>query len=380
MRVALVTENFLPKLDGVTRTLAMLLEYLQRQGHQAVVIGPEGSPRRYAGARIFGAHGIPLPFYPELRLSWPEPVFEGRLSLFHPDIIHVVEPVILGAAGITWGSRLGVPVVSSYHTNLAAYCSYFRLGMLVEPTWLYRRYLHNQCARTLCPSESTRAELISRGFTNVQVWPRGVDTTLFSPERRALSWRRRMCDHEENQVVILYVGRLSHEKNLMSLVSAYSEIESASTQLVVVGDGPARADLERALAGHSAIFTGYLSGEALAEAYASADVFAFPSMTETFGQVVLEAMASQLPVVAFDAEGVRDQVRHGQSGILAPEGDLKSFTKALRTLVEAPELRQSIGAEGYRIATKRNWDAAMDGLLAAYESVAHRSLSAKRAA
>ena len=380
MRVALVTENFLPKLDGVTRTLAMLLEYLQRQGHQAVVIGPEGSPRRYAGARIFGAHGIPLPFYPELRLSWPEPVFEGRLSLFHPDIIHVVEPVILGAAGITWGSRLGVPVVSSYHTNLAAYCSYFRLGMLVEPTWLYRRYLHNQCARTLCPSESTRSELISRGFTNVQVWPRGVDTTLFSPERRSLSWRRRMCDHEESQVVILYVGRLSHEKNLMSLVSAYSEIESASTQLVVVGDGPARADLERALAGHSAMFTGYLSGEALAEAYASADVFAFPSMTETFGQVVLEAMASQLPVVAFDAEGVRDQVRHGQSGMLAPEGDLKSFTKALRTLVEAPELRQSIGAEGYRIATKRNWDAAMDGLLEAYETVAHRSLSAKRAA
>ena len=380
MRVALVTENFLPKLDGVTRTLAMLLEYLQRKGHHAVVIGPEGSPRRYAGARIFGAHGIPLPFYPELRLSLPEPVFEGRLSLFHPDIIHVVEPVILGAAGITCGSRLGVPVVSSYHTNLAAYCSYFRLGMLVEPTWLYRRYLHNQCSRTLCPSGSTRTELISRGFTNVQVWPRGVDTTLFSPDRRSLSWRRRMCDHEESQVVILYVGRLSHEKNLMSLVSAYSEIESASTRLVVVGDGPARADLERALAGHSAVFTGYLSGEALAAAYASADVFAFPSTTETFGQVVLEAMASQLPVVAFDAEGVRDQVRHGQSGMLAPEGDLKSFTKALRTMVEAPELRQSIGVEGYRIATKRNWDAAMDGLLEVYEIVAHRSLSPKRAA
>ncbi len=380
MRVALVTENFLPKLDGVTRTLAMLLEYLQRNGHQAVVIGPEGSPRHYAGARIFGAHGIPLPFYPELRLSWPEPVFEGRLSLFHPDVIHVVEPVILGAAGITWGGRLGVPVVSSYHTNLAAYCSYFRLGMLVEPTWFYRRYLHNQCARTLCPSPSTRAELVNRGFTQVQVWPRGVDTQLFSPERRSLAWRRRMSGHEERRTIILYVGRLSHEKNLMALVSAYSKIETSSTQLVVVGDGPARPDIERALAGHNAICTGYLSGEALAEAYASADIFAFPSMTETFGQVVLEAMASHLPVVAFDAEGVRDQVRHGQSGFLAAPGDLKGFTHALSMLVAAPELRQSVGAEAYRLATRQSWDTAMDGLMEVYQSVAHRTLSPQRAA
>ncbi|MGO8947628.1 MAG: glycosyltransferase family 4 protein [Ktedonobacterales bacterium] len=379
MRVALVTENFLPKLDGVTRTLAMLLEYLQRNGHQAVVIGPEGSPRWYAGARIFGAHGIPLPFYPELRVSLPEPVLEGRLSRFHPDVIHVVEPVILGAAGITWGGRLGVPVVSSYHTNLSAYCSYFRLGMLVEPTWLYRRYLHNQCERTLCPSPSTRVELINRGFTQVQVWPRGVDTELFSPERRSLSWRRRMCGNQERQSIVLYVGRLSHEKNLMALVSAYSAIETASTQLVVVGDGPARADLERALAGHNAVCTGYLSGEALAEAYASADIFAFPSMTETFGQVVLEAMASHLPVVAFDAEGVRDQVRNGQSGFLVAPGDLQGFAQALSMLVAAPELRQCIGAEAYARATKQSWDTAMDGLLEVYQSVAQRSLSQRAA-
>jgi glycosyltransferase involved in cell wall biosynthesis len=378
MRVALVTENFLPKLDGVTRTLAMLLEHLQHHGHQAMVIGPEGTPRRYAGARVFGARGIALPFYPELRLCLPEPVFERRLMLFHPDLIHVVDPVILGAAGITWGQRLGVPVVSSYHTNLAAYCSYFRLGMLFEPTWLYRRYLHNQCARTLCPSPSTRAELIKRGFTEVGVWPRGVDTQLFSPERRSLAWRSRMTNCRD-RTIILYVGRLSHEKNLMSLVSSYLAVETPGTQLVLVGDGPARPDLERALAGHNATCTGYLSGEALAEAYASADIFAFPSTTETFGQVVLEAMASHLPVVAFDAEGVRDQIRHGETGFLAPIGDAKAFTEALGILVNAPELRQCLGAEARRLATQRSWESAMEGLLDTYRDMLYHGVAQQAA-
>ena len=378
MRVALVTENFLPKLDGVTRTLAMLLEHLQHHGHQAMVIGPEGTPRRYAGARVFGARGIALPFYPELRVCLPEPVFERRLMLFHPDLIHVVDPVILGAAGITWGQRLGVPVVSSYHTNLAAYCSYFRLGMLFEPTWLYRRYLHNQCARTLCPSPSTRAELIKRGFTEVGVWPRGVDIQLFSPERRSLAWRSRMTNRRD-RTIILYVGRLSHEKNLMSLVSSYLAVENPATQLVLVGDGPARPDLERALAGHNATCTGYLSGEALAEAYASADIFAFPSTTETFGQVVLEAMASHLPVVAFDAEGVRDQIRHGETGFLAPTGDAKAFTEALGILVNAPELRQCLGAEARRLATQRSWESAMEGLLDTYRDLLYHGAAQQAA-
>ena len=378
MRVALVTENFLPKLDGVTRTLAMLLEHLQQHAHQAMVIGPEGSPRRYAGARIFNAHGIALPFYPELKLSLPEPVFERRLALFHPDIIHVVDPIILGAAGITWAQRLGVPVVSSYHTNLAAYCSYFRLGMLVEPTWIYRRYLHNQCARTLCPSPSTKGELLSRGFTRVGVWPRGVDTQLFTPLRRSLDWRRRRGNNADH-TIILYVGRLSHEKNLMALASAYMAVETPTTHLVVVGDGPARADLERALAGHNATCTGYLSGEALAEAYASSDIFAFPSTTETFGQVVLEAMASQLPVVAFDAEGVRDQIRHGETGFLAPIGDCKAFTQALGMLVDAPELRQCLGLAAQRLAAGRSWDSAMSGLLAMYHEVAGHLLTERAA-
>lgn len=368
MRVALVTENFLPKLDGVTRTLAMLLEHLQRRGDQAIVFGPEGAPRRYAGARVVGARGLPLPFYPELRMLLPDPSFEGRLSRFRPDIVHVADPILLGAAGIVWAQRLGVPVVSSYHTNIAAYCGYFHLGALINPAWRYRRFLHDQCAATLCPSPSTVRELESRGFTRLGLWQRGVDSTLFTPARRSEAWRVKHAG-DPRRTIVLYVGRLSYEKNLSALISAYSAAQSENTHLVFVGDGPARPEMEQALAGQSVTFAGYLKGAALAEAYASADVFAFPSVTETFGQVVQEAMASGLPVVGYDAEGVRDQVRPKITGTLAAVGDDAGFTAALQRMIARPEERQAFGQAARQIAEQLTWHSVMEGLTDTYHEV-----------
>jgi glycosyltransferase involved in cell wall biosynthesis len=288
MRVALVTENFLPKIDGVTRTLAMLLEHLQRQRHQAMVLAPEGAPARYAGAQVYGTPGLPLPMYPELRILLAPPRFKHLLEGFRPDVIHAADPMALGAAAIFWAQRLGIPVVSSYHTNLAAYCAYFHLGMLTEPTWAYRRFLHAQCAVTLCPSSSTALQLEQRGFSRVQVWPRGVNSALFTPRRRSEEWRQRVTANPDAKI-ILYAGRLSYKKNLDVLLAAFKAIErdEPAAHLVLVGDGPARQELAQALDGERAHFMGYLRGEALAEAYTSADLFAFPSTTETFGQVVL---------------------------------------------------------------------------------------------
>lgn len=367
MRVAVVTENFLPKLDGVTRTLAMLLEHLQRRRHQAIVLGPRGGPRRYAGARIFGAPGIPLPLYPELRMLFPVPDLQHRLARFRPDVVHVADPMLLGAAGILWAQRLKAPIVSSYHTNLAAYCAHYHLGALATPTWAYRRFLHNQCALTLCPSPSTARQLEQYGFARVGVWPRGVDSVLFTPSRRSESWRVRIAG-DATDTIVLYVGRLSPEKNLDALAAAFRAVavDDASAHLVLVGDGPARSDLERTLAGQRVTFTGYLRGEELAEAYASADAFAFPSTTETFGQVVQEAMASGLPVVAFDAEGVHDLVRHGETGLLVPTGNTLAFAGALRQLLVAPEQRMRMGARGRETAEQRRWDNVMDALLDTY--------------
>jgi glycosyltransferase involved in cell wall biosynthesis len=373
MRIALVTENFLPKLDGVTRTLAMLLEHLQRRGHAAMVLGPRGAPRRYAGARIYGARGLPLPFYPELRALLPSPSLERRLARFHPDIVHVAEPMLLGAMGVVWAQRLGVPLISSYHTNLAAYCAYFRLGMLETPVWAYRRMLHNSCDATLCPSPSTARELRDQAFERVMLWPRGVDGDLFHPSRRSLAWRLRILGDaghcSDKQPIALYVGRLSHEKNLGALVEAWNAVRGRDARLVIVGDGPARGDLERALSSPAVTFTGYLRGEVLAEVYASSDLFVFPSRTETFGQVVLEAMASGLPVLGFDADGVRDLVRDGETGLLAPGEHPAAFARMLATLLDEPQLLAHMGLRGRAAAEQRTWAGVMDGLLADYARI-----------
>lgn len=367
MRVALVTENFLPKLDGVTRTLAMLLDHLHARGHQAIVVGSEGAPRRYAGFRVFGVKGIPLPFYPELRALIPPLELGDWLTHFHPEVVHAADPMLLGAAGIAWAQRAGVPLVASCHTNLAAYCAHYRLGALEPAVWAYRRLLHNQCGATLCPSPSTARELASRGFSTVGLWSRGVDAQLFNPARRSETWRQRVAPGATH--ILLYVGRLSYEKNLGALVAAYAAVATADTHLVLVGDGPARADLERKLAGRRASFTGYLTGDALAEAYASSDVFAFPSLTETFGQVVQEAMASGLPVVGYDADGVRDLVCAGVDGLLAPAGDIAAYVTLLRRVLESSELRADLGRRARAAAERRTWAGVMDGLLATYQDV-----------
>lgn len=365
MRVAMFTENFLPKLDGVTRTLAMLLEHLERRGHQALVFGPVGAPASYASAEVVPVQGVPLPFYPELRALFPTPALEARLARFRPDVVHVAEPMLLGAAGIKWAQRLGISVVASYHTNLADYCKHFHLTALGPAVWQYRKLLHAQVTTTLCPSPSTLRDLAKRGFVRLGLWPRGVDSQLFNPGRRSSAWRAAVGASDDD-TILLYVGRLSFEKNLAHLIDAYRAVASERTRLVLVGDGPARGDLKRALRGLPATFTGYLRGEALATAYASADVFAFPSETETFGQVVNEAMASGLAVAALDADGVRDQIVNGETGLLSPRGDVAAFARALQRLSEDADLRRALAARARQVAQERTWERVMDGLLDVY--------------
>lgn len=376
MRIALVTENFLPKIDGVTRTLGMVLTHLRATGHHALVLGPTGAPRHYAGARVLAAPGIPIPFYPELRLLLPPPAFRRAIERFRPDVVHVVDPMMLGAAGVVWSRRLGIPVVSSYHTNLAAYCRSFHLAALEQPTWNYRRALHNAAAITLCPSPSTATALAARGFEHLAVWPRGVDTAQFTPDRRDEAWRRGIL-RDPTRVMVLYVGRLSHEKNLVALMDAFRALPPKSdAHLVLVGDGPARADLERTLADANVTFTGYLRGDALARAYASADIFAFPSQTETFGQVVLEAMASGLPVVGFAAEGVRDLVVDGETGVLVSPLDRGGFSQALALLVGSKSLRERLGAGAVTRARRYRWEDALETLIEHYLRTARPRVAA----
>ena len=393
MQVAIITENFLPKLDGVTRTLAMLLEYLQANDHQALLLGPDSGMQQYAGAELIGTAGVAFPFYPELKFNFFRPLFVRRLSEFSPDIVHLVDPVVLGAAGLVAARFLNKPLVSSYHTNLATYCSHFGFSLLTEPMWRYNRFIHNQCSLTFCPSPSTAAMLRSQGFQHLRIWPRGVDTAIFRPQRRSAelrsSWLRagrpammkfneqhrgtsEAREQSDNKLILLYVGRVSWEKNLRLLVQAYQGLDHHRCHLVIVGDGPAYAEMQQLLADVPVTFTGYLSGDALADAYASADIFTFPSRTETFGQVALEAMASGLPVVGLHSEGVCDLVTNGLTGLLDAqrvneEEQAASYRELLKELMYDHSARQLMGQAALASARKCSWPEAMQRLLQGYD-------------
>ncbi len=381
MRVAIITENFLPKLDGVTRTLARLLEHLEVTGHQALLLGPEAGMESYAGAEVVGTGGIPLFFYPELKFNFFRPLFFRRLSEFRPAVIHIVDPVAFGPTGLAAARLLNIPIVSSYHTNLASYCSHFGFPVFTRPMWSYNRFVHNQCALTFCPSPSTATMLRTQGFEHLRIWSRGVDTTHFSPSQRSLALRaqwlgaRTDLKDAEQPVILLYVGRISWEKNLRLLMRAYQRMDYRRCHLVIVGNGPAFAEVQSQLQGLPVTFTGYLTGEDLARAYASADIFAFPSYTETFGQVVLEAMASGLPVVGLEAEGVCDLVRHEHSGLLlnreasVGEEQVELYRAYLMRLVNNWQERAQFSKFALQEASRRSWQEAMEGLVDGYREV-----------
>ena len=378
MRVAIITENFLPKLDGVTRTLARLLEHLQANGHQTLLLGPESGMEEYAGAEVIGTAGLPFPFYPELKFNFFRPLFIRRLHEFRPEILHIVDPVILGATGLAAARLFNIPIISSYHTNLAAYCEHFGFSLLTRPMWLYNRFVHNQCSLTFCPSPSTAAMLQKQGFEHLRIWPRGVDMDLFNPGRKSAelraSWLQGRAEPEQ-KTVLLYVGRVSWEKNLRLLIQAYREMDHSRCHLIIVGHGPAYTEVQQELGDVPVTFTGYLTGEELATAYASADVFAFPSYTETFGQVVLEAMASGLPVVGVRSEGVCDLVQSGQTGFLldaemmSADEQVIGYRTYLEQLVLDERLRLQMQRAAHEAALGRSWHEAMECLVRGYHEV-----------
>ncbi|KAJ7141703.1 hypothetical protein C8R43DRAFT_587058 [Mycena crocata] len=317
-----VAENFLPKIDGSTITLAHLLQHMKSSGVQAMLLGPESGMTEYAGCRLFGTFGVPLRVYPGLKINFISPAFIRAIREFRPDVIHLVDPIWLGVQALAAVHVLfpSTPVVTSHHTNLPTYASVFGYPYHHHRTWQIHAYLHSFAKYTLVPSASTAGLLTEKGFGNLRVCSRGVDPVLFNPslrsEKTRLAWGVLPSD-----VVILSVGRLSPEKNLSLLVEAFAILPPMirrRAKLVFVGEGPFAIELKRLCLrrGVEAVFTGQLTGVALGEAFASADVMSSPSITETFGQVTLQGMASGLPVVGLYVEGTADLVSHGRTGLL----------------------------------------------------------------
>jgi phosphatidylinositol alpha 1,6-mannosyltransferase len=400
-RVALFTETFLPRVDGIVNTLCWTLRGLIEAGCEPLVVAPRGNTALVPGVRVIGASSMPFPLYPEVRLALMGPGIGQQLDQFKPDVIHLVGPVVNGVGGLLYAQRRGIPVLASFHTNLARYAHHYSLGWLEAWVWRALRTVHNRCALTLCPSHALLRDLRSRGFERLRYWSRGVDTTQFSPGRASPSWRRQL-GVPDGTPLLLYVGRLAREKRVADLAPVLRNLTHGSraalspgartrasvpattvpatisrsrerVHLAIVGDGPARAELEQTFAGLPVTFTGYLRGEALATAYASSDLFVFPSDSEAFGNVVLEAMASGLPVVAAAAGGVEDLVEHGATGHLFAPTDTADLEACIRHELEDPAARRRHGQAGRSAALARTWSRQQRLLLAHYAAVANTS-------
>jgi phosphatidylinositol alpha 1,6-mannosyltransferase len=368
MRIAIFTETFLPKWDGVANTLCYLLNHLEREGHTTLMFAPEGAPAKYAATRIVGLPSIAFPFYRDLKVVPPIVNVANELAAFKPDVVHLVNLALLGIVGMHHARDLGVPVVASYHTDLPQYARLYGMSVLQDPIWAYFRWLHNQADLTLCPSHFTKQELEEHGFERVAVWGRGVDTQRYSPLHRTAEWRDRLTQHEPERPLLIYVGRLATEKRIEWLREALERVPDAA--LALVGDGPLREDLETLFTGTRTVFTGYLSGDDLAAAYAAGDLFVFPSASETFGNVVLEAMASGLPVIAAGAGGPVDHVRSGQNGYLSDPYDPGDFAALVREALADPENLSQMSRVARAYAETQTWPLILAGLLEHYAQLA----------
>jgi glycosyltransferase involved in cell wall biosynthesis len=369
LRIALVTETYPPEVNGVAMTIARIVEGLHARNHDVQLIRPRQDGRDAAGQGLrfheVLMRGLPIPRYPHLRMGVPSKRALVQLWALHrPDVVHIATEGALGWSALQAALHLKLPVSSDFRTNFHAYSKHYGVGWLHKPIMAYLRKFHNRSGCTMVPTEALRRELDLHGFRRLQVVTRGVDTQLFTPARRSAALRVQWGVTDED-VVLAYVGRLAPEKNLGALIAAFEAVRQAQpgTRLLIVGDGPQRAELQARCP--AAIFAGQRRGEDLAAHYASADLFLFPSLTETFGNVTTEAMASGLALLAFDCAAAAQLIRSGENGLLAPAGDDPALVQAACRLAGDASQRLQLGRAARQSALALDWQ----GVVARFEEV-----------
>ncbi len=366
MRVAIVSESFLPTLNGVTTSVRKVLDHLRANGHEAMVIAPAaGAPKSYAG---FPVHEVPAIAYRQFPVGLPSPLVQRLISDFAPDVVHAASPFLLGAQAIAAARRLGIPSVAVFQTDVAGYARRNNLGPATKFAWRLIKWVHDGADLTLVPSSSSMNDLRSAGIERLARWGRGVDLSTYHPRNRLSSevadLRTRLSPHGE--VVIGYVGRIAPEKQLERMAALRG---LPGIRLAIVGDGPSMPLAKKALRGMPVSWLGTLSGTALATAYASFDVFLHTGTEETFGQTLQEAHATGLPVVAPRSGGPIDLVDHGVDGFLFSPDDDAEMRMFVDTLVRGLPDRFRMGEAGRRAVLDRSWDAVCDELTGHYRDV-----------
>ncbi|NLI86584.1 MAG: glycosyltransferase family 1 protein [Propionibacterium sp.] len=371
MRIAMFTEVFLPKIDGVVTRVLRTLDELSAMGHDVLVFAPGSPPPVYAGFDIVKVRSVGFrPWYPEIKVGLPTPKIAEQMIAFRPEVVHAVNPAWLAAYGVLSAKRRDIPLLASYHTQLASYTKDLHLSWLAGTADRWTTTLHNRAEVNLCTSPQMVAAAIAGGVTDVDLWPKAVDTVTYHPGARTKRMRRRLTDSHPDMPLAIYVGRLSNEKNLDDLLPVVHQMPDV--RFAFVGSGPARESLESAFSGTNTVFTGYLRGHELAEAYASADVFCFPSTTETLGLAGLEAMASGVPVIGADAGGIPHLFDDRIQGFLVPPHDPFEFATKLRMLVDDPQLRRRMAQAARAEAERLSWRSATEALVGYYELAIER--------
>ena len=374
--ICVVSETFHPEINGVTLTLGHLVKGLRQRGHEVSIVRPRQTRDVASENDVTLVKGLPLPGYRGLQFGLPaDGVLKALWTRRRPDVIYVATEGPLGWSAVSVARRLSIPAFSGFHTNFHSYSRHYRVGWLEKLGFIYLRWFHNRSRGTFVPSPDLREMLISRGFRNVGCVGRGVDSQLFNPARRSHELRRHW-GVEGDQPVLAYIGRLAGEKNLGLAIDAYHAMRQTrpSLRFVMVGDGPLRESLQ---AGHrDIIFSGLQKGEQLATHYASADIFVFPSETETFGNVVLEGMASGLGVVAFDYAAARSHIINHETGVLAPFGDAKAFVAAAVELIGEPPRLQRIRRQAREYSASIGWSQVVERFEALLSLDSDRPLSA----
>jgi glycosyltransferase involved in cell wall biosynthesis len=374
LRVAVVTETYPPEVNGVALTIARFVEGLRLHDHQIQLVRPrqDGADTACTDSRCEEVlmRGVAIPRYPNLKLGLPAKRALERLWTYRrPDVVHIVTEGPLGWSALRAALKLKIAVVSDFRTNFHAYTRHYGIGWLGKPILAYLRKFHNRTLCTMVPTENMRTELAALGFRGLRVVGRGVDTALFNPSSRSEALRARWGAGPADPV-ILHVGRLAPEKNLGALVAAFTEARKNEprTRLVLVGDGPARRDLQARCP--EAIFAGMRHGDDLAAHYASGDVFLFPSLTETYGNVTVEALASGLAVIAYDYAAARAHIRQGRNGLLVEFGDTAAFAALTAGLVADMAQIGALRSEARRSALAYDWERIVPQLESVLEAAA----------
>jgi len=366
MKIAFISETFLPKVDGVVTRLTYTIRNLHALGHRTIIVAPEKGCTEFDGARVISAPAVPLPFYPEFRLGFPSPKLSRIVDEFEPDLVHLVNPFLLGYGGFQYAQKRNLPIITSYHIHITKYTEYYNLSFLDGVFWWFVKTVHSEAAYDLCTSREMIAEFARNGIEPVDLWRRGVDVHLFDRSRYSKEMRGRLTNNEPEAPLILYAGRIAAEKDIHML--RYILERNPEVRAAIVGDGPIRQKIEAQFRNTPTVFTGFLRGEELAAAYASADLFIFPSQTETLGLAALEAMASGTPVIAADAGGVRDLIENGINGYLFEPGSIDDLVDRTMSLLQDREKLNNLSDTAYESAGEWSWEKATENLLGYYEN------------